>query len=74
MMTAVVVMFGGRVDTPHYLFLSLSLSLFVLLHKKFKLLDFQSKEKQEQLNELIFGRDFKVGTHQKLKLGNLSNL
>jgi hypothetical protein len=42
MMTAVVVMFGGRVDTPLYLFVSPSLPLFALLHKKFKLLDFQS--------------------------------
>jgi hypothetical protein len=39
MMTAVVVMFGGCVDMP------LFLSLFVLLHKKFKLLDFQKYEK-----------------------------
>jgi hypothetical protein len=42
MMTAVVVMFGGRVDTPLYLFVSLSLPLFASLHKKFKFLDFQS--------------------------------
>jgi len=32
MMTAVVVMFGGRVDTPLYLFVSPSLPLFALLH------------------------------------------
>jgi hypothetical protein len=41
-MTAVGVMLGGRVDKRLYLFVSLSLSLFALLHKKFKLLDFQS--------------------------------